>query len=200
MFTWSASGSIISEALASKFPTVIVFVVDTVRAQNPTTFMSNMLYACSIVYKYKLPIVIVLNKADAIDPSFALEWMSDSIKFDEAINKDPTYMACLNQSLSSALDIFYQDLPTVAVSAKTGTGLDSLVEAIGTAAKDYMDNYRPEYERRRREAEMEQLNQQAEAMNVQEGDDDLPEKNDTLLTPTAKEDLVTFGRKQTDAL
>jgi hypothetical protein len=33
---------------------VIVYVVDTVRCRNAVTFMSNMLYACSILYKLKL--------------------------------------------------------------------------------------------------------------------------------------------------
>lgn len=61
-FTWSASGSIITDSLASSFPTMIVFIVDSVRASNPTTFMSNMLYACSILYRTKLPFIVVFNK------------------------------------------------------------------------------------------------------------------------------------------
>lgn len=62
VFTWSASGQIITEALASIYPTVLIYVVDVVRSTNPATFMSNMLYACSIMYKYKLPVIVVLNK------------------------------------------------------------------------------------------------------------------------------------------
>lgn len=62
VFTWSASGTIITEALASQFPTIIVYVLDTVRSVNPVTFMSNMLYACSILYKTKLPFIIAMNK------------------------------------------------------------------------------------------------------------------------------------------
>jgi GTPase SAR1 family protein len=62
VFTWSASGNIITEALASTFPTVVVYVMDTVRSVNPVTFMSNMLYACSILYKTKLPFIVVMNK------------------------------------------------------------------------------------------------------------------------------------------
>ncbi|KAI8428687.1 hypothetical protein MSG28_007403 [Choristoneura fumiferana] len=49
VFTWSASGTIITEALAASCPTVIVYVMDTVRSVSPVTFMSNMLYACSIL-------------------------------------------------------------------------------------------------------------------------------------------------------
>ena len=47
IFTWSASGQIITDALASALPTVVVYVVDTPRTTAPATFMSNMLYACS---------------------------------------------------------------------------------------------------------------------------------------------------------
>ena len=43
IFTWSASGAIITEAFASTFPTMIAYVVDTARSAAPQTFMSNML-------------------------------------------------------------------------------------------------------------------------------------------------------------
>jgi hypothetical protein len=36
--------------------------MDTVRSVNPITFMSNMLYACSILYKTKLPFIVTMNK------------------------------------------------------------------------------------------------------------------------------------------
>lgn len=62
VFTWSASGTIITEGLASQFPTIIVYVVDSARSVNPVTFMSNMLYACSILYKTKLPFIVAINK------------------------------------------------------------------------------------------------------------------------------------------
>lgn len=62
VFTWSASGTIITEALATSFPTVVVYVMDVPRSKCPTTFMSNMLYACSILYKARLPFIVVMNK------------------------------------------------------------------------------------------------------------------------------------------
>lgn len=68
VFNWSASGAIITETLASHFPTVIVYVMDTVRSVKPVTFMSNMLYACSILYKTnKLPLIVVMNKVNKKD-------------------------------------------------------------------------------------------------------------------------------------
>ncbi|KAG8759920.1 hypothetical protein FRC14_004578 [Serendipita sp. 396] len=46
IFTWSASGAIITDAVASTFPTVVAYIIDTPRTTAPATFMSNMLYAC----------------------------------------------------------------------------------------------------------------------------------------------------------
>ena len=43
IFTWSASGAIVTELFASSFPTLVAYVVDTPRVTNPQTFMSNML-------------------------------------------------------------------------------------------------------------------------------------------------------------
>ena len=73
IFTWSASGAIITEAFASTFPTVVAYVVDTPRSTNPVTFMSNMLYACSILYKTRLPLVLTFNKVDVAKHEFAIE-------------------------------------------------------------------------------------------------------------------------------
>jgi GTPase SAR1 family protein len=73
IFTWSASGAIITEAFASTFPTVVAYVVDTPRSSSPVTFMSNMLYACSILYKTRLPLVLVFNKTDVAQHQFAIE-------------------------------------------------------------------------------------------------------------------------------
>ena len=47
IFTWSASGAIITEAFASTFPTMVAYVVDTARSAAPQTFMSNMLQVCA---------------------------------------------------------------------------------------------------------------------------------------------------------
>jgi hypothetical protein len=75
VFTWSASGNIITEALAARFPTLIVYLMDSVRSTSPVTFMSNMLYACSILYKCKLPFIVAMNKVDVVSHRYAVDWM-----------------------------------------------------------------------------------------------------------------------------
>lgn len=98
--------------------------------------MSNMLYACryappsicasrtpddlcSILYKTKLPFILVFNKTDVQPHEFALEWMHDFEAFQAALAShngtrdaegEPTYMNSLMNSMSLVLDEFYQHL------------------------------------------------------------------------------------------
>lgn len=141
IFTWSASGQIITESLASSMPTVIVYVIDTVRCQNAVTFMSNMLYACSILYKLKLPMVLALNKVDAAPCDFAKEWMADLDTFSEALQKERSYMGSLATSMALMLEEFYSGLHAVGVSALSGEGMPEFFEAIDKAAAEYHTTY-----------------------------------------------------------
>ncbi|PAV89625.1 hypothetical protein WR25_16670 [Diploscapter pachys] len=147
-FTWSASGSIITDTLASSHPTVVIYVIDSARATNPTTFMSNMLYACSILYRTKLPFIVVFNKADIVRPTFAQKWMTDFEKFDEALEESrSSYMNNFSRSLSLVLDEFYTNLKTVCVSSATGEGMQEVVELIGKCVEEYKTEYVPMYEK-----------------------------------------------------
>ena len=153
VFTWSASGSIITEALAAQFPTVVVYVMDVVRSTRPVTFMSNMLYACSILYKCKLPFVIALNKIDVVSAQYAVDWMTDFEAFQEALAGETSYVSNLAQSMSLALDDFYSSLRSVGVSAVTGQGVEPFLAAVREGRQEYLAEYLPEYQRLRREKE-----------------------------------------------
>jgi len=144
-FTWSASGQIISEALASSFPTCLCFVVDTARcASSPNTFMSNMLYACSMIYRTRLPLVICFNKTDVVSHEFCMDWMRDYESFQQALDDHSAnagFYGSLTRSLSLVLDEFYSNFANaVGVSAVTGDGMDDFWKTVQTAAtKDFPD-------------------------------------------------------------
>lgn len=128
--------------------------------------MSNMLYACSILYKTKLPMILVFNKTDVKDASFAKEWMTDYDAFQEALARDESgnafggvegegagsgYMGSLLNSMSSMLEEFYAHLSVVGVSSMTGQGVDEFFAAVQEKADEFRRDYLPELERKRKE-------------------------------------------------
>ncbi|KAK7696495.1 hypothetical protein QCA50_001153 [Cerrena zonata] len=158
IFTWSASGAIITDAVASTLPTVVAYIIDTPRTTAPATFMSNMLYACSILYKTKLPFILVFNKTDVQPHDFALEWMHDFEAFQAALAShsgttddegEPTYMNSLMNSMSLVLDEFYQHLTAVGVSSMTGAGMKEFFDAVEASRTEYEKEYLPELQRAR---------------------------------------------------
>lgn len=172
-FVWSASGSIITESFASQYPTVIAYIVDTPRNQSPSTFMSNMLYACSILYKTKLPMILVFNKNDVVKADFAIDWMKDFEVFQDAILKDKElqgetgmgsgYMGSLINSMSLMLEEFYSQLDCVQVSSATGAGFDEFMKAVKSKGEEYNQYYKKEREAalKRKEEEDEQMKKQS---------------------------------------
>lgn len=173
VFVWSASGSILLDSLASSFPTVIAYIIDTPRTSSTSTFMSNMLYACSILYKTKLPMILVFNKTDVKDAEFAKEWMTDFEAFQAALRLEEEegsfggveggsgvgggsgYMGSLLNSMSLMLEEFYSHLSVVGVSSMTGAGIDEFFDAVKEKAEEFDRDYKPELERRRKQREEE---------------------------------------------
>lgn len=150
VFNWSASGQIILDALAVSFPIVTAYVADTVRCRNPTTFMSNMTYACSIMYKTKLPFMIVFNKTDVMSSAFATEWMAEFDVFLAALG-DSGYMASLSRALCLALEEFYSQLRCVGVSSLTGDGMDDFMNKVQEGVVEYNEAYLPYLDHQRLE-------------------------------------------------
>ncbi|KAI9882509.1 MAG: hypothetical protein M1823_005740 [Watsoniomyces obsoletus] len=174
VFVWSASGSILLDSLASSFPTVLAYIIDTPRTSSTSTFMSNMLYACSILYKTKLPMILVFNKTDVRDAAFAKEWMTDFEAFQAALRNEERsgsfggaeggesslgggsgYMGSLLNSMSLVLEEFYHNLSVVGVSSLTGHGVDDFFTAVDEKVEEFNRDYRPELERRRQERDKE---------------------------------------------
>ncbi|KAH8740059.1 hypothetical protein FG386_000886 [Cryptosporidium ryanae] len=143
VFNWSASGSIILEGLSLSFPTVVAYIVDTVRSQKPVTFMSNMLYSCSVMYRCKLPFILIFNKIDVVDHLICTKWMKDYDSFsDSVLSTDDSYMASLSRSSALALYEFYKDLKFIGVSSSVGTGFESFLVKLKEAHEEFETKYK----------------------------------------------------------
>lgn len=169
-FTWSASGTIMTSALASSFPTILAFVVDTPRcASSPSTFMSNMLYACSMMYRTRLPVLIVFNKTDVVPHDFCVDWMTNYESFQEALDEyadtsESGYYGSLTRSLSLMLDEFYSTLTHVGVSAATGDGVEDFWVGVEKAAREFETGYLEDLKGKIEEQEVKKRVVQRESM------------------------------------
>ena len=216
VFVWSASGSILLDSLASSFPTVIAYIIDTPRTSSTSTFMSNMLYACSILYKTKLPMILVFNKSDVKDAEFAKEWMTDFEAFQDALKQEQDsgsfggfegssgglgggsgYMGSLLNSMSLMLEEFYRHLSVVGVSSMTGQGIDEFFQAVGEKAEEFQRDYKPELERRRQERE--ELKQGKREQDLGKLMNDM-NVSDSRNAPRATQIAKPAQRKHTDTL
>ncbi|GAM86117.1 hypothetical protein ANO11243_041280 [Dothideomycetidae sp. 11243] len=209
VFVWSASGSILLSALASSFPTVLAYIIDTPRTTSSTsTFMSNMLYAISILYKTKLPMILVFNKTDVKDPSEAIEWMRDFDSFQAALRREEEleteggsggtgYMSSLINSMSLVLEEFYNNLSVVGVSSMTGDGIDDFFVAVDSKRTEFDAEYAPELQRRRAEREREKEgNRQKEVERLMK-DMGVEERNSTTK-PREEPETVSEAEDMSD--
>eukprot|EP01084_Bolivina_argentea_P130898 231083_1 len=189
VFTWSASGQIITETLAATYPTILIYVIDTPRCMDPITFMSNMTYACSILYKTKLPFLIVFNKIDIQSHQFAMTWMKSLDDFEEAMKSNTSYQSTLIKSLGNVLDAFYKNIKTVGVSAVTGAGMLRFFEQIQKCKKEYFDEYKPMILKKikeRQEMEKEEKKKQLEQIEKDSNNENVK----TVYRPSTKEEQI----------
>jgi len=130
IFTWSASGTMVTDMLASYFNTTILYILDTVQCQNPQILMSNMLQAVSVLYRSRLRVILVFNKTDIISHSPLLALLSDVNAFQKELENAGNFSSALTQTLNLVLQEFYENLDIIGVSATRGNGVDELLDAL----------------------------------------------------------------------
>ena len=139
VFSWSASGKLITDSFSLIFPSILIYIIDIPRCNNPNTFSSNMLYALSIMYKMKLPLIIAFNKVDIAKENKVIEWLQDFQSLQDALRKKDDYISSFSSSLSLLLCEFYKTIKYVSISSKTGEGFDELISKCEEIQKKYQD-------------------------------------------------------------
>eukprot|EP00371_Babesia_bovis_P000859 XP_001609506.1 XPA-binding protein 1 [Babesia bovis T2Bo] len=167
VFNWSASGTVILESLASSFPTTVNYVIDTCRSQLPVTFMANMVYACSVMYKSRLPFIACFNKIGkamstckhddqmSTDMKYALNgWMITMHSTKQLCRMIPIWQG--NQGEICTPDSL--QIQCNGISAITGEGFEEHIKSLDECREEYKTSYLPWLEEARLRHFTEQMN------------------------------------------
>jgi GTPase SAR1 family protein len=108
----------------------LIFLADPFIAQTPSGFVSELLLASTIQFRFQLPILNILSKSDMVEQEVLdsiLDWSSDLLKLEEGLmTETPQLTGHLNLGILQLLQEqeVYQSLVTT--SAETGLGMEDI--------------------------------------------------------------------------
>ncbi len=133
LFTFRHSSTRIVEALGVE-RSIMLFLFDPFIAQTPSGFVSQLLLASTVQFRFGIPISNLLSKTDMIEQEkqdMIIDWSNDLYKLEDALMKEQKgTQAHLNFELLKTLhelEIYKALTPT---SAKTGFGLEGIYNFI----------------------------------------------------------------------
>lgn len=139
IFTWSASGELLYKMITEVCGRVgshltINYVMDVVKCQTPSKFVSTILHLCSIYYRYnctekgKTRFQMIFNKSDKIgeEGRRIIEcYLSSEDELSFALDAEKeSFNSVLYSSISSAFEILYSSLPYFFVSSTRAHGVE----------------------------------------------------------------------------
>lgn len=128
-FTWSSPGYVLVETLKTIGDMILVYAVDSVSSHTPAVFMSNMMYAASLMCRYEADVLCLFNKKDLSGCEMLEEWISDYEKFRGSLSEDDMFSPTLG-SMALHFEEFYSSVRTVSVSSHTGDGRAEFFSAV----------------------------------------------------------------------
>lgn len=131
VFAFRQSGSIIVSSLCSaRRLCAITFLLDATLSLDPYNLVSQMFLAASAFYRFKLPLVVLLNKVDLIsenEKEKVLTWLSNPETLEEEIGSIPKdYDSHFTRSVTRVLTEFLTITPVVMTSAKKSENFEEI--------------------------------------------------------------------------
>ncbi len=132
LFAFREASKAIVDALSGD-RSVLAFLFDPALARTPGGFVSLLMLSATLEFRFRLPIVNVLAKADVLTPEQSTEvlaWSDEPGQLYEAVTRDtPTPDVQLSTELFRAIEIMGPLGGILPTSAKEGTGLEALYQS-----------------------------------------------------------------------
>mgnify|MGYP003873034017 CR=1 FL=1 len=144
LFAFRSVGEYIVSCLGGE-RSAIVYLIDAVLAVRPSGFLSSMLLAASIHYRFGKSHINVLNKIDLIEDKRVdriSSWLEDPERLRvELLQERKDIGREVNERILSAIKEYLSQFEILPVSAKTGYGVESLyalLQQIYLGGEDYV--------------------------------------------------------------
>lgn len=144
LFTLRHSSTRIVETLGTD-SSVLLFLIDPFISQTPSGFVSQLLLASTVQFRFNIPIFNVLSKSDMIEKEsldIINDWSNDLYLLEDALMNEPNRLPShLNIELLKVLremEVYKAIVPT---SAATGLGMEEIynfVQQIFEGGEDIM--------------------------------------------------------------
>ncbi len=129
LFTFRECSSIIIKALNER-RSAIVFLYDPMLSTTPSNFVSQVMLGSTTQFRFYIPIINVLSKADLLGEEqldSILEWSKNPDRvYDALIDETPNMRGQLNIELFRALEAIGTYKELIPISAKQMTGMEDL--------------------------------------------------------------------------
>jgi len=131
LFAFREASKAIVDALSGD-RSAIAFLFDPALARTPGGFVSLMMLCATVEFRFRLPMVNVLTKVDALTPeqlARVVAWSDEPGALYEAVSAEtPTPDAQLSTELFRALESMGSLTGLIPTSAKEGTGLEAFYQ------------------------------------------------------------------------
>lgn len=129
-FTWSSPGFVLVESLkALPHKIHLIYVIDSYYSQKQEVFISNMVYAASLLCRFEVDVKCVFNKSDLVVDNKLFDWMKDYELFRESLDNNEMYSPMLG-SLALYFEEFYSHISSCSVSCLLGEGKEEFFKMI----------------------------------------------------------------------
>jgi GPN-loop GTPase len=136
LFAFREASRAIVDALSGD-RSLLAFLFDPALARTPSGFVSLLMLSATVEFRFRLPMLNVLAKADVLTPEQQAElasWGEDTGPLYEAVTRDaPTPDVQLSTEIFRAIEMLGPLGGLVPTSAKEGTGLEAFYQSIQRA-------------------------------------------------------------------
>ncbi len=136
LFAFREASRAIVDALSGD-RSLIAFLFDPALARTPSGFVALLMLSATVEFRFRLPLLNVLAKADVLSPEQMREiegWSQDPGPLYEAVTRDaPTPDVQLSTEIFRAIEMLGPLGGVVPTSAKDGTGLEAFYQSVQRA-------------------------------------------------------------------